>query len=59
MTKHRIPEDEDWRDRFAEMLSVMDTEQLIRVRHRLGKRGCERTVKILTLEIADREKDDQ
>jgi hypothetical protein len=47
---------EDWGERFAEMLAVMDVEQLIRVRHRLGKMGCERTVKILSLEIAEREK---
>jgi hypothetical protein len=40
---------------FAEMLSVMDTEELIRFRHRLGKKGCARTVGLLTLEIARRE----
>jgi hypothetical protein len=48
-------EGEEWQNRFAEILAVMDTEQLIRFRHRLGKKGYERTVKILTLEIARRE----
>jgi hypothetical protein len=58
MTKHQIPDGEDWQNRFAEMLAVMDTEQLIRFRHRLGKKGSERTVKILSEEIAEREKGD-
>jgi hypothetical protein len=55
MSEHKILEGEDWGERFWEMLAVMDTEQLIRFRHRLQKRGCERTVQILTLEIARRE----
>jgi hypothetical protein len=55
MSEHKISEGEDWEERFAEMLSVLDTEQLIRFRHRLSKKGCERTAKILTLEIARRE----
>jgi len=56
MTKHQIPEGEDGQEPFAEMLSVMDTEQLIRFRHRLGKIGRKRMVKILSEEIAEREK---
>jgi hypothetical protein len=48
-------EGEDWRERFGEMLAVMDTEHLIRFRHRLGKRGCERLVQLLSLEIGRRE----
>jgi hypothetical protein len=57
MTKHRIPDGEDGQEPFAEMLAVMDLEGLIRFRHRLGKIGRKRTVKILTLEIAGREED--
>jgi hypothetical protein len=53
--ERQIAEGEDWEERFAEMLAVLDTEQLIRFRHRLSKKGCERTAKILTLEIAGRE----
>jgi hypothetical protein len=56
MTKHRIPDGEDGQEPFAEMLAVMDTEQLIRFRHRLGKIGRKRMVKMLTDEIAEREK---
>jgi hypothetical protein len=56
MTKHKIPEGEDGQEPFAEMLAVMDTEQLIRFRHRLGKIGRKRMVKILSEEIAEREK---
>jgi hypothetical protein len=54
-SKHRIPEGEDGQDPFAEMLAVMDTEQLIRFRHRLGKIGRKRMVKLLSEEIAERE----
>jgi hypothetical protein len=46
---------EDWQERFTEMLAVMDTEHLIRFRHRLGKVGCKRLVELLTLEIGRRE----
>jgi hypothetical protein len=46
---------EDWQGRFAEILAVMEFEELIRVRHRLGKRGCARNVELLTLELARRE----
>jgi hypothetical protein len=53
-SEHRILAGEDWRERFREILAVMDTEHLIRFRHRLGKVGYERTVRILTLEIAER-----
>jgi hypothetical protein len=56
MTKHRIPDGEDGQEPFAEILAVMDTEQLIRFRHRLGKIGRKRMVKILSEEIAEREK---
>jgi len=56
MTKHKIPEGEDGQDPFAEMLAVMNTEQLIRFRHRLGKIGRKRMVKMLSEEIAEREK---
>jgi hypothetical protein len=48
-------EGEEWQNRFAEILAVMDTEQLIRFRHRLGKKGYERAVQILSIEIARRE----
>jgi hypothetical protein len=54
--KHEIPEGEDGQEPFAEMLAVMDVEQLIRFRHRLGKVGRKRMVKILSEEIAEREK---
>jgi hypothetical protein len=54
-TKHLVAEGEDWRERFREMLTVMGVEELIRYRHRLGKLGCARLVKILSLEIARRE----
>jgi hypothetical protein len=57
VTKHKIPEGEDGQEPFAEMLAVMDTEQLIRFRHRFGKIGRKRMVKILSEEIAEREKD--
>jgi hypothetical protein len=56
MRKHEIPEGEDGQEPFAEMLAVMDIEQLIRFRHRLGKIGRKRMVKILTEEIAELEK---
>jgi hypothetical protein len=58
MTKHKIPEGEDVVEPFAELLAVMDIEQLIRFRHRLGKIGRKRMVKILSEEIAEREKRD-
>jgi hypothetical protein len=54
MSGPQIAEGEDWFERFAEMLAVMGFEELIRFRHRLGKRGCERTARILTLEIVRR-----
>jgi hypothetical protein len=57
-TKHKIPEGEDGQEPFAEILAVMDTENLIRLRHRLGKIGRKRMVKILSEEIAEREKRD-
>jgi hypothetical protein len=57
MERGGMADGEDWRERFAEMLSVFDTEELIRFRHRLGKIGRERAVKILSLEIAEREKE--
>jgi hypothetical protein len=56
MTKHKIPDGEDGQEPFAEILAVMDLEQLIRFRHRLGKIGRKRMVKMLTDEIAEREK---
>jgi hypothetical protein len=40
-----------------EVMSVMEDEELIRMRHRLRKKGAERMVKILSEEIAEREKD--
>jgi hypothetical protein len=40
---------------FAEMLRVMDIEQLIRFRRRLEKVGRKRMVEILTDEIEERE----
>jgi hypothetical protein len=54
-SEHGIVGGEDWRERFWEMLGVMDTEHLIRFRHRLGKKGQERMVELLTLEISRRE----
>jgi hypothetical protein len=56
MTKHKIPEGVDGQDPFAEILAVMDAEQLIRFRHRLNKIGRKKMVQILTEEIADRER---
>jgi hypothetical protein len=41
---------------LREMFSVMDIEHLIRFRHRLGKIGLKRMVKMFSEEIADREK---
>jgi hypothetical protein len=55
-TKHKIPEGEDGQEPFAEMLGVMDVEQLIRFRVRLKKIGRKKMVKLLTEEIEDREK---
>jgi hypothetical protein len=40
---------------FAEMLKVMDVEQLIRFRQRLKKIGRKRMCEILTDEIEERE----
>ena len=54
----KIPDGEDGQEPFAEILAVMDLEQLIRFRHRLGKIGRKRMVKMLTDEIAEREKRD-
>jgi hypothetical protein len=42
---------------LRDMFSLMDTEQLIRFRHRLGKIGRKRMVKMLSEEIAEREQD--
>jgi hypothetical protein len=56
MTKHKIPAGEDGQDPFAEMLGVMDVENLIRFRVRLKKIGRKKMVKILTEEIEEREK---
>jgi hypothetical protein len=56
MTKHKIPDGEDGQDPFAEMLGVMDVENLIRFRVRLKKIGRKKMVKLLTEEIEDREK---
>jgi len=55
MTKHKIPEGEDGQNPFAEILHVMDIEQLIRFRQRLNKIGRKRMVEILTDEIQERE----
>jgi hypothetical protein len=55
MREDQIAEGEDWQERFAEMVAVMDVEQLIRFRHRLGKSGRKRTVELLSLEIGRRE----
>jgi hypothetical protein len=57
MTKHKIPDGEDGQEPFAEILAVMDLEELIRFRHRLGKIGRKRMVKMLSEEIAEREKE--
>ena len=59
MTKYKIPEGEDGQEPFAEMLAVMDTEHLIRLRYRLNKIGRKKMVKILTEEIEEREKKEQ
>jgi hypothetical protein len=56
MTKHKIPAGEDGQDPFAEMLGVMDVEQLIRFRVRLKKIGRKQMVKLLSEEIEEREK---
>jgi hypothetical protein len=55
MSKHKIPEGEDGQNPFAEILHVMDIEQLIRFRRRLEKVGRKRMVAILTDEIQERE----
>jgi hypothetical protein len=55
MSKHKVPEGEDGQNPFAEMLAVMDVEQLIRFRKRLEKVGRKRMVEILTDEIEERE----
>jgi hypothetical protein len=55
MSKHKIPEGEDGQNPFAEILQVMDIEQLIRFRQRLQKVGRKRMVEILTDEIEERE----
>jgi hypothetical protein len=55
MSKHKIPEGEDGQNPFAEMLHVMDLEQLIRFRWRLNKIGRKQMVQILTAEIEERE----
>jgi hypothetical protein len=55
MSKHKIPEGEDGQNPFAEILHVMDIEQLIRFRRRLEKVGRKRMVEILTEEIEERE----
>jgi hypothetical protein len=55
MSKHKVPEGEDGQNPFAEMLRVMDVEQLIRFRKRLQMVGRKRMVEILTDEIEERE----
>jgi hypothetical protein len=55
MSKHKVPQGEDGQNPFAEMLAVMDIEQLIRFRQRLQKVGRKRMVEILTDEIQERE----
>jgi hypothetical protein len=55
VSKHKIPEGEDGQNPFAEILHVMDIEQLIRFRRRLEKVGRKRMVAILTDEIEERE----
>jgi len=56
MREQETPEGEVVEEPFLEMLAVMDIEELIRFRHRLGKKGREGMEKILSLEIAEREK---
>jgi hypothetical protein len=46
---------EDNLNPFAELLRVMDTEDLIRLRHRLQKTGRKRMVEILSDEIEERD----
>jgi hypothetical protein len=48
MSKHKIPEGEDGQEPFAEILAVLDDEQLIRLRHRLNKIGRKR-IRLLAL----------
>jgi hypothetical protein len=55
MSKHKVPEGEDGQNPFAEMLRIMDVEQLIRFRKRLEMVGRKRMVEILTDEIEERE----
>jgi hypothetical protein len=55
MSKHKVPEGEDGQNPFAEILQVMDVEQLIRFRQRLKKIGRKRMVEILSDEIEERE----
>jgi hypothetical protein len=55
MREHRIAEGAEGPEPLAEILAVMGLEELIRFRHRLGKKGRERMVQLLTLEIARRE----
>jgi hypothetical protein len=55
MSKHKVPDGEDAQNPFAELLQVMDIEQLIRFRQRLQKVGRKRMVAILTDEIQERE----
>ena len=52
---HDKDENGDPMNPFAEMLRVMDIEQLIRFRKRLEKVGRKRMVEILTDEIEERE----
>ena len=59
MTKHKIPAGEDGQDPFAEVLAVMDVENLIRFRRRLERVGRKKMVKILTEEIEDRDKNER
>ena len=46
-------------DAFAEVLRVMDIEQLIRFRRRLEKVGRKRMVEILTEEIDERDAEEK
>jgi hypothetical protein len=55
LSKHKVPDGEDGQNPFAEILAVMDIEQLIRFRKRLEKVGRKRMVAILTDEIQERE----
>ena len=59
MTKHKVPPGPDGQDPFAEMLHVMDVENLIRFRKRLKKIGRKKMVQILTEEIEEREKEEK